>query len=149
MTTEERLAELAKETLETFMSDISEDHYAAGWNMGLEYDLWSMVRGGSRHYGMGTVTEADVAKLKQLADEAGGWWKCDEFVPIAEWRVEYARWFRQNHIPSLQRFAEFLKGRVGTADMIGRVTTEEHVESARREAADAEATLPQVEAEAI
>jgi hypothetical protein len=39
------------------MSDISEEYYCAGWLIGLEEILWSMVVGNRREFGMGVVTE--------------------------------------------------------------------------------------------
>lgn len=79
-------------TLAARMSDISEDHYAAGWMHGLEYSLWKMVQGDSRNYGMGEVTEQEVAELRRLSDKCGGWIRWDDrlgavFMPRAEWLV--------------------------------------------------------------
>lgn len=77
------------------MRDISESHYAAGWMGGLEFDLWAMVCGGPRDYGMGEVSEAQVASLRDLSERAGGWWRwqdgvCEVFVTADEWAKMYA-----------------------------------------------------------
>lgn len=84
-------AALAKEALEHLMSDISEDHYRAGWLSGNGYSLWAMVLGGGRRYGMAYVATETVEKLKTLASLAGGWWaESDEFVPMTEWEARFA-----------------------------------------------------------
>ncbi len=75
------------------MEDISEEYYCAGWMGGLEYDLWAMVNGGLREYGMGTVSETEVGELKRLSEAAGGWWKWHDqfealFTPLNEWLAE-------------------------------------------------------------
>ncbi len=81
---------MAEWELAELMGDISEDCYCAGWMMGLEHALWAMVLGGPREYGMGEVTEEQVARLKQLSDACGGWIVWSEgdgetFVPLEEW----------------------------------------------------------------
>jgi hypothetical protein len=82
--------------LQSLMSDISEDYYCAGWLIGLEQILWGMVAGGCRDFGMGVVTEDEVAQLKQLSEQAGGWWHSVEddgetFITIGEWKEKYAK----------------------------------------------------------
>ena len=73
------------------MSEISEEYYCAGWLIGLEFSLWEMIAGGPRRFGMGDVTDAEIANLRRLADAAGGWcvWRDDHggesFAPLAEW----------------------------------------------------------------
>lgn len=89
------------------MSDISEAYYAAGWLMGLEYSLWEMLHGGSRKFGMGEVTEAELAVLRTLHEQCGGWiawrdngldvnddaWESygETFVPTREWIAMVAK----------------------------------------------------------
>lgn len=82
------------------MQQISEEYYCAGWLMGLEFTLWAMVKGGPRHFGMGEVTDAEVAALELRSTEAAGWWRWvdgddaatggEMFTPIAEWESLYA-----------------------------------------------------------
>ena len=72
MSDDERLREYAKRLLRQLMEDISEDHYCAGWMMNLELNLWRMVEGGPRGYGMGDVSEEQVEQLRQLSKDAGG-----------------------------------------------------------------------------
>jgi hypothetical protein len=89
--------------LEERMSAISEKYFCAGWLNGLEHDLWPMLQGGSRDFGLGEVTEAEVDDLRRLHARAGGWWAWFEgsaehatpdhgnlgggvrFVPTAAW----------------------------------------------------------------
>lgn len=75
--------------LEQEMRDISENCYCAGWLNTLEFDLWSFCLNGPGEYGMGTVDGADIGKLKGLSEKAGGWWRHEAFVPIAEWLKIY------------------------------------------------------------
>jgi hypothetical protein len=75
------------------MSDISEEYYCAGWLIGLEEILWSMVVGNRREFGMGVVTEDEVSQLKQLSDQAGGWWHYVEgdgetFITLQDWKTQ-------------------------------------------------------------
>lgn len=60
--------------LERLMSDISEEHYCAGWNSGLDVALWNIVQGGPRRYGMDEVSPENVAELRRLHEKSGGWW---------------------------------------------------------------------------
>lgn len=90
------------------MSDISEEHYCAGWVSGNEYTLWEMVANPSanRNYGMFPVEDDDIREIKEISDEIGGWihWADDDFdpqlpaeewgprfIPIAEWLPMYER----------------------------------------------------------
>jgi hypothetical protein len=88
-----RIAELAKEQLETLMSDISEDAYCAGWMMDLEFDLWRAANSPKPYpYGMMMLDE-ERHRLKRLAEEAGGWWTFDDdrdFCPMNEWLKQFA-----------------------------------------------------------
>ena len=72
------------------MSQISEQEYCAGWINGNEYFIWSKMQG----KGGCDLTESEIAKLRTLADAAGGWWiwrgKAPELVPMAEWLEMYA-----------------------------------------------------------
>lgn len=78
--------------LASLMSDISEDHYCAGWLIGLEYTLWRAVMRHPESYvfGFRPIETEQVAELKALAEELKGWvvWDDDigeKFIPIDEW----------------------------------------------------------------
>lgn len=83
--------ETAKRLLYSEMSRISEDCYFAGWMMGLEFALWESVNGGSTRYGIGQITDDDIASLKGLSQACGGWYYWEEdasdaaFISLAEW----------------------------------------------------------------
>jgi hypothetical protein len=86
--------ELLKEKLRTLMSDISEDHYCAGWLSGLEYSLWDIITEypfGNRQFGMGKVSEENIIQLSLLSKSVDGWWifdndlKDERFVTLEEW----------------------------------------------------------------
>jgi hypothetical protein len=81
--------------LQRLMSDVSEEYYCAGWLTGLEFELWPMLNGGSRRFGMGEVGEDEVAQLKALSEQAGGWWRWDDedgqtFTTLDEWQAVLA-----------------------------------------------------------
>lgn len=87
--------------LESFMSEISELHYCAGWLIGLEFSLWSIMTTYHREFGLGPVSEANVARLRELHERAGGWWHWvdvpgnvmdsgEQFIPTAAWEAIYA-----------------------------------------------------------
>ena len=69
------------------MQELSEEHYAAGWIIGLEHYLWHMVQNKP-----GTE-EGQI--LQFLAEAAGGWWMWDDsrespvFVPLPIWLGAY------------------------------------------------------------
>jgi len=96
------MTELTREQqyLADAMSEISEDCWCAGWLIGLEFDLWQALAEGPREYGAGKIGAGDIARLRLLSDECGGWiaWRRaedprdsgEEFVPIGEWRARYA-----------------------------------------------------------
>lgn len=60
-----RLQQLAADALERLVGDISEDAYCAGWCMGIECDLWAIVCGGGRGYGMLAISDEQVAELPE------------------------------------------------------------------------------------
>ncbi len=88
------------ESLLRVMEEISQEHWSAGWLLGLEYDLWSFVglwrtgllaKRGSK-FGMFELENKTLTDLSELSERAGGWWKWfdDEqpgayFVPMQEW----------------------------------------------------------------
>jgi len=79
--------EIHKLLLLRTMQELSEEHYAAGWIIGLEHYLWHMVQNKS-----GTE-EGQI--LQFLAEAAGGWWMWDDsreapvFVPLPIWLGAY------------------------------------------------------------
>ena len=86
------------QALRDYMSWLSEEAYCAGWIMGLEFDLWSMVVRGPRRYGHLEVDPATIERLSELAARCGGWvrWSAEanaeKFVPAAEWDRIYREW---------------------------------------------------------
>lgn len=92
---------IAAKTLCAQMSDLSEEYYCAGWLIGLEFSLWSMLEGGSRNFGMSVVTEKEIGELRSLHKRCDGWWVWSEdlqgeaFVSTEEWIVIYAEHVRK------------------------------------------------------
>ena len=95
---EERVAKHARAELLHLMEYLSEEHWCAGWIMSNEFILWEIVTTGRRHYGMGGLTEDEVSRLRELAEDAGGWiaWDDDsesgtKFIPMKKWLERYAK----------------------------------------------------------
>ena len=83
---------VARKLLGEMMSEISERCWYAGWMLSAEYVLWQAVVEGPASWGHGTISEADIATLKALWEEAGGWIMFDQFGPDDEVIVANQRW---------------------------------------------------------
>ena len=88
---------LAQTELAELMSDISEDHYCAGWLIDLEYSLWSIVTGDSANtFGFGAIERWKIKRLKALSAATGGWIERqrdaehETFVPMEIWLKQFA-----------------------------------------------------------
>lgn len=86
----DRTKEYAAKLLEELMSEISEDHYCAGWMGDLEYDLWRMMASNDHHYGLCRVSDESIKLLRQYAEDAGGWQTCVGFMPMDQWLSHFA-----------------------------------------------------------
>jgi hypothetical protein len=76
--------------LATYMSELSELSFSAGWMEGLEQALWRCATTGPFRYGHLQLTVEHARRLKELSDLCGGWIRFDDnhdevFVPLAEW----------------------------------------------------------------
>jgi hypothetical protein len=83
--------------LADYMSDLSEEAYAAGWMDGLEFDLWEAVVSGPRKYGFLDITPHHIARLRELSQEAGGWIVFDDadeetLLPLSDWEKRFSTW---------------------------------------------------------
>jgi hypothetical protein len=85
----DRTQEYARRLLLQKMEELSEDRYAAGWMLDIEYDLWdAVVCNAPGYYGLDEQERAD---LSQLAADAGGWFALNrqskkvEFVEQQAW----------------------------------------------------------------
>jgi len=88
---------LAQTELAELMSEISEDHYCAGWLSDLEYSLWSIVTGARANmFGFGPVEWWKMRRLKALSSATGGWIERhrdaehETFVPLDAWLTRFA-----------------------------------------------------------
>lgn len=88
---------LAQTALAELMSEISEDHYCAGWLGDLEYSLWSIVTGASANmFGFGPIEWWKIKRLKALSAATGGWIELqrpaehETFVPLDAWLPRFA-----------------------------------------------------------
>lgn len=86
----------AKEALHDFMYSISEEHYKAGWLIGLEYNLWEFVTAGTGYFlRQNRITERQRIIVLLLAHECNGWWIFDEdkpgkrFISLPKWEAMY------------------------------------------------------------
>lgn len=57
----------------SYMTELSERAYSAGWMQGLEYALWQAVTSGPRTYGRSFIGEVEIERLKELSRRCGGW----------------------------------------------------------------------------
>jgi len=105
-----------QQELYDLMSEISEEHWCAGWMYGLEFDLWERVKSDDPlPYGFREIDAALLKRLRELSEEIGGWIYTDEtfnahFVLLDEWD-EIAEWsgafksydLKLKHLHSLTR----------------------------------------------
>lgn len=86
----------AQRELADYMSDLSEEHYCAGWLNDLEFALWGFVVDGPGMFGVLRVTPGKIARLIQLSSACGGWivWRDEDqsetSLPMTEWLALYA-----------------------------------------------------------
>lgn len=87
--------------IQSLIRQISEDYYAAGWCVGIEYQIWEILEGASRLLGLGELTDDDVEQLRVLSERAGGWWTWKDgdgeiFVTRKNWTEHlYPAWQTQ------------------------------------------------------
>lgn len=81
--------------LREHMSELSEEHWCAGWLSGLGRQLWRALDPETRpeRWGLAPLSDDDLATLRHLSESAGGWWYIPEgsqwppeFVPLERWR---------------------------------------------------------------
>ncbi len=85
----------AQKALVDAMREVSEAAYSAGWMVGLEFALWSLMTSGEGRYGRVTLKKEEVEGLRRLSEKCGGWIIFDDereelFVPLAEWKEMFA-----------------------------------------------------------
>ena len=85
-----------KEQLSSKIWEISEAGYCAGWTDNIEFFLWQAVLNSSEtEFGVKTITEQEIANLRSLSEQSGGWWHWSDeeneavFVSLDEWQVIY------------------------------------------------------------
>ena len=76
--------------LAEYMSELSEQAYYAGWIGNLEHTLWRARTEGPFVFTRLVLTDAHVAKLRELNERCGGWIIFDQtnaetFVPTEQW----------------------------------------------------------------
>ncbi len=92
------------QTLAEELSGLSERAFHAGWMDGLEYRIWQIVQGGDRRYGQIRLTDDEVAMLRDLSEQLGGWIRfnddsgSEEFVDKARWLRIYEEWLRNQPV---------------------------------------------------
>ena len=103
---------ILKDWLVREMSDISEEHWCAGWLVGLEYSLWrciqdaeqgklETVKWGDREvtgvsFGMEVIPKEKLFRMRDVARLVNGWFIWDgnseKFVSMEEWLKLYSSW---------------------------------------------------------
>lgn len=89
-----------QKALYRLMSEISEDHWAAGWMSDNEFMLWEMMTDSeaSREYGMYSVAESRLDELREISSELTGWIVFDhdpKFIPLSEWLPRFDAWLKE------------------------------------------------------
>lgn len=70
----------SRERLLQFMQWLSEACWCAGWMDGLEFELWRALDSTGLHYGMRNVAALELAVLRRLSAQAGGWYLWSDAV---------------------------------------------------------------------
>ena len=93
-----------RKRLLSLMREISQEHYCAGWLIGLEYHLWKAVLQYPQPYEalLGPIDEESVAELKDLAEELQEWATRDDetrekLIPLADWQRIFAAHEKATH----------------------------------------------------
>ena len=91
-----------KEQLQIEISEISEAGYCAGWTRDIEFYLWKIVLNGlETEFGIKTITEQEIANLRTLAEQSGGWWRWSDeenkevFIGLDEWQTIYRQFLEK------------------------------------------------------
>ena len=77
--------------LAIYMSELSEEAYAASWMTNLEYNLWQIMKREISNYGRLNANEEIIEKLEKLSNEIKGWIYFDDkteetFVNFNDWK---------------------------------------------------------------
>ena len=85
-----------KEQLSSKIWEISEAGYCAGWTRDIEFYIWKIVLDGSEtDFGVKTISKQEIANLRTLAEQSGGWWHWSSeenkavFIPLDKWQEIY------------------------------------------------------------
>lgn len=96
---QESVPRMARASLLRLMSDLSEEHWSAGWLVDTEYSLWQACEvGGSYVWAFAPLGDDVVTRLCELRALASGWWtwphgsNVEVFVSIDEMAQQFARW---------------------------------------------------------
>ena len=95
----------AKEQLQVEIGEISESGYCAGWTRDIEFYLWKIVLDGSEtEFGFKTISGEEIANLRTLAEQSGGWWHWSDkenkavFITLDEWQEIYQKFLEKQLI---------------------------------------------------
>ncbi len=89
----------SQRALASYMSELSEEAYSAGWIADCEHTLWRAVVDGPRDFGRLVIRQQHIARLKRLSDECGGWICFD--TAAEETFVEIRDWIENRYMPHL------------------------------------------------
>ena len=86
-------------SLIALMSDLSEEHWCAGWLSGNEHYLWECIQHPESQYGMYPLDAETLADLQVYATLIGGWVRWEGaphyeavYISMAEWEPRHAAW---------------------------------------------------------
>lgn len=88
----------AARELRALMSEVSEDHYAAGWLVNLEFILWRLIFENTEEgFGFGPLSFENRSRLIELTHRCQGWWIYSasisgrKFLTYDEWLPLYQK----------------------------------------------------------
>ena len=108
----EELQEYRRQDLLRCMKGISRNHWAAGWQGGLEHDLYLMTfHGAVPDYGMGMIDRATLERMQRLAELTGVWWVYPEMpgppttIPLEEAERRFSTMVAQDSNGAIHRMS--------------------------------------------
>ena len=91
-----------KEQLQVAIGEISESGYYAGWARDIEFFLWQVVlQGLETEFGVKTITTQEIAHLRSLSEQSGGWWHWSDeennavFIALDKWQEMYQQFLEK------------------------------------------------------
>lgn len=107
-----------EQELEDLVSLISEEACCAGWEMGIEFDLWDRITSDRRDLVQITLSEDRISHLQRLRDAVGGWIVFQRgvgptVIPLSDWESLFLRWKNGELLDSILQSVPEVIGNAG------------------------------------